>query len=193
MTELARFFSPPAGHYFLFGPRGTGKTTWLRRAYPDALRLDLLAPDLERQLTARPERFRELVSGARKAEHVVVDEVQRAPGVLPVVHQMMEEPATPTFVLTGSSARKLRAHGTDLLAGRAVVRTLHPFMAAELGERFDLGRALEQGLLPLVWDAADPADTLAAYVALYVREEVQAEALVRRIGSFQRFLEAVSF
>jgi predicted AAA+ superfamily ATPase len=79
MTELARFFSPPAGHYFLFGPRGTGKTTWLRRAYPDALRLDLLAPDLERQLTARPERFRELVSGARKAEHVVVDEVQRAP------------------------------------------------------------------------------------------------------------------
>lgn len=193
MTAVRRFFSPPPAHYFLFGPRGTGKTTWLRRRYPAALHVDLLSPDVERQLTARPERLRELVAGAPGASHVVLDEVQRAPAILPVVHQLIEERRGPIFVLTGSSARKLRAVGTDLLAGRAVVRSLHSFMAAELDRGFELERALRQGLLPLVWDAAEPADTLASYAALYVREEVQAEALVRRIGGFQRFLEAISF
>jgi predicted AAA+ superfamily ATPase len=191
--ELApRFFAPPDGHYFLFGPRGTGKSTWLRQTYPEAVWLDLLDPETERRLQARPERLRELVAAAPSAT-VVVDEVQRAPGLLTVVHQLIEERRGNRFVLTGSSSRKLKRAGVDLLAGRAVVRALHPFLAAELGDGFDLQRALDHGLLPIVWDAADPRDTLAAYVALYVREEVQAEAVVRDLGAFQRFLEAISF
>lgn len=193
MAFVPRFFEPPADHYFLFGPRGTGKSTWLRRTYPDALWLDLLAPDVERRLSARPERLRELVAGAGAPGVVVVDEVQRAPQILTVVHQLVEERIGARFVLTGSSARKLKRAGVDLLAGRAVVRSLHPFMAAELGEAFDLDRALSLGLLPIVWDSEAPADTLAAYVGLYVKEEVQAEALVRDLGGFHRFLEAASF
>ena len=193
MAFIPRFFEPPPGHYFLFGPRGTGKSTWLRRAYPEALWLDLLAPDVERALAARPERLRERVAGAGGTPVVIVDEVQRVPQLLTVVHQLIEERSGPRFVLTGSSARKLKRAGVDLLAGRAVVRTLHPFMAAELGAAFDLERSLRQGLLPVVWDAENPADTLAAYAGLYVKEEVQAEALVRDLGGFHRFLEAVSF
>lgn len=115
------------------------------------------------------------------------------PAVLTVVHQLIEERAVRQFVLTGSSARKLKGRGVDLLASRAVVRNMHPFMAAELGGAFDLERALVEGLLPVVWDSEEPADTLGAYTGLYVREEVQAEALVRDLGGFQRFLEAVSF
>ena len=193
MAIVPRFFVPPPGHYFLFGPRGTGKSTWLREAHPGALWVDLLSPDVERRLAARPERLRELVTGAGDVPAVVVDEVQRLPELLTVVHQLIEERVGPRFVLTGSSARKLKRTGVDLLAGRAVVRTLHPFMAGELREAFRLDRALVHGLLPVVWDSEDPADTLGAYVGLYVKEEVQAEALVRDLGGFHRFLEAISF
>ena len=120
----------------------------------------------------------------------MIDEVQRVPELLTVVHQLMEEPGGPRFVLTGSSARKLKRTGVDLLAGRAVVRSMHPFIAAELGDRFDLDSALGHGLLPLIWDADDPADTLSAYAGMYVQQEVQAEGLVRDLGAFHRFLEA---
>lgn len=192
MAIVRRFFEPPTGHYFLFGPRGTGKSTWLRRLHDGALWIDLLSPDVERRLRARPERLREMVAGSA-SDDVVVDEVQRAPELLTVVHQLIEEADGKRFVLTGSSARKLRRTGVDLLAGRAVIRYLHPFMAAELGAAFDLERALGEGLLPVVWDAEDPSDTLASYAGLYVKEEVQAEALVRDLGGFHRFLEAISF
>ena len=186
------FFRPPSGHFFLFGPRGTGKSTWLRAAFPDALRVDLLAPAQQRLYAARPERLRELAAVPDAAD-LVIDEVQRVPELLTVVHQLMEESGGPRFVLTGSSARKLKRTGVDLLAGRAVVRSMHPFMAAELGADFDLPAAVEQGLLPLVWDAGDPADTLAAYAGTYVQQEVQTEGLVRDLGAFHRFLEAISF
>jgi predicted AAA+ superfamily ATPase len=109
-----------------------------------------------------------------------------------VVHAVMEEPNPPRFVLTGSSARKLRRGGVDLLAGRALNRTLHPFMAAELPD-FDLGRALEVGMLPLIQGAAEPKETLDAYASLYVDQEVKAEGLTRNVGNFVRFLEAISF
>jgi predicted AAA+ superfamily ATPase len=99
---------------------------------PDALVVDLLRPEVFRDMSARPERLRELVLGAPEADTVVLDEVQRAPELLNVVHALLESPAARRFVLTGSSARKLRRGGVDLLAGRAVLRTLHPFMAAEL-------------------------------------------------------------
>jgi predicted AAA+ superfamily ATPase len=193
MATVGRFFQDPGSHYFLFGPRGTGKSTWLRAAYPDALWVDLLEPEAQRRYAARPERLRELVAGSPEREVCVVDEVQKVPALLDVVHGLIEARPGPRFVLTGSSARKLRRGGVDLLAGRALLRALRPFMAAELGVRFDLDQALTQGLVPLVWDADRPREALAAYVALYLQQEVQAEGLVRRIGDFARFLEAISF
>ena len=164
----------------------------MRHRLPDALFLDLLEPALHRSLSARPERLRELLAGAPRVDTVVIDEIQRVPELLTVVHALIEEPSPPRFILTGSSARKLRRGGVDLLGGRAVHRTMHPFMAAEL-PGFDLGRALETGLLPLVTSAADPADVLGAYASLYLEQEVQAEGLTRNVGNFARFLEAVSF
>jgi predicted AAA+ superfamily ATPase len=193
MTVVQRFIEAPVTDFFLFGPRGTGKSMWLRGTYPHALWLDLLEPGLERELSARPERLRELVDGAPDRTVVVVDEVQRAPDLLTVVHQLIEEKRGRRFVLTGSSARKLKRSGVDLLGGRALRLTMHPFMAAELGARFDLEAALSGGLVPGVWAARSPARTLRAYVALYVREEVKTEGLVRNLGAFNRFIEAISF
>ena len=191
MEIIRRFFAEPAGSFFLFGPRGTGKSTWLRQRFPKALWIDMLQPDVHRAFLARPERLRDLVLGS-ESQMVVVDEVQKAPELLDVVHSLIDSTET-LFALTGSSARKLRRTGVDLLAGRAVLRTMHPFMAAELGETFDLQRALRDGMLPLVWGSPDGADALRAYASLYLGEEVQAEGLVRNIGHFSRFLETISF
>ena len=193
METIRRFFKPPNGSYFLFGPRGTGKSTWTTSQYPDALRFDLLAPEVFRSLSARPERLREAIDGHPGKRVIVLDEIQKAPDVLPVVHQMIEKKRGYQFILTGSSARKLKRTGVDLLAGRVLVRTMHPFMAAELGGLFDLQQALKRGLLPLVAGSPKPAEVLDAYAALYLREEVQMEGLVRNIGNFSRFLEAISF
>jgi predicted AAA+ superfamily ATPase len=144
-------------------------------------------------LAARPERLAELVRGrAPGVENVVIDEVQRVPALLTVVHDLLESPRPPRFVLTGSSARKLRRGGIDLLGGRAAMRTMHPFMASEL-PAFDLDPALRHGMLPLVVSAADPAEVLRAYATLYLEQEVQAEGAVRSIGAFARFLEVISF
>jgi predicted AAA+ superfamily ATPase len=192
MVLQRRFFVAPSQSYFLFGPRGTGKSTWLHHTLPDALFVDLLQPDLARELAARPERLADLVRGAPERETVVLDEVQRVPELLNVVHALLESPDRRRFVLTGSSARKLRRGGVDLLAGRAVVRTMHPFMAAEL-DRFDFSAALTRGLLPLVVAAARPDDVLRAYASLYLDQEVRLEGLARNVGAFTRFLEAISF
>ena len=198
MAVVKRFPQPPAGSFFLFGPRGTGKSTWLAQVFPGALRLDLLAPDVLRAYLARPERLRERIAATPTTPDtdtttVVIDEIQKAPQLLDVVHALVEEQPQLRFVLTGSSARKLRHGAANLLGGRLVAASMPPFMAAELGSAFALPRALEIGLVPLVWQAADPQATLAAYAGLYLREEVQAEALVRQIGDFSRFLEVISF
>jgi predicted AAA+ superfamily ATPase len=191
---VPRLFSAPArGSFFLFGPRGTGKSLWTETARPDALRLDLLDPATLRAYTARPERLIEAVDAHRTLRTVVVDEVQKVPEILPVVHGLIERRRGLQFILTGSSARKLKRAGVDLLAGRAVLRTMHPYLAAELGARFRLEAALEHGLVPLVVEAPDPRDVLRGYAALYVREEVQIEGLVRNVSAFARFLEAISF
>jgi predicted AAA+ superfamily ATPase len=192
MEFLQRFLPVPRSSFFLFGPRGTGKTTWLREMYPSALTVNLLRPDTFREYSARPERLNDLVLGSSRESVVVVDEIQRVPELLNVVHDLMEGPDRRQFILTGSSARKLRRGGVDLLAGRALVKECHPFMAGEL-PGFDLDRALVGGMVPLVYSALDPAETLRAYVGLYLDEEVRLEGWVRNIGDFSRFLEAVSF
>jgi uncharacterized protein len=192
MDIVRRFLQKPSESFFLFGPRGSGKSTWLKQSCTDALYLDLLSPDLFRELAARPERLAERVRGEKK-KIVMIDEIQKIPELLPVIHQMIEKKEGWQFILTGSSARKLKRFGINLLGGRAVLRSMHPFMGAELGPRFDLGDALHQGMLPVVLGADVPSDILKTYAALYMKEEVQQEGLVRNIGSFARFLEAVSF
>jgi len=193
METVRRFLTKESQSFFLFGPRGTGKSTFIRKAFPDALYLDMLLPDIFRSYNARPERLREVVHAQKEQKTIIVDEIQKAPQLLEVVHSLIEEKKGLQFVLTGSSARKLRRTGVNLLAGRALMKHMHPFMAAELGNRFDLGRALQTGLIPLVMDSPDPRSSLNAYVDLYLREEVQIEGLTRNIGNFSRFLEAISF
>lgn len=194
MATVRRFLQPPPGSFFLFGPRGTGKSTWLQQVFPEALRLDLLAPEVLRTYQARPERLAERIAAARATtKTVVIDEVQKAPQLLDVVHALVEQQPDLRFVLTGSSARKLRHGAANLLGGRLLAVHMPPFMAAELGQHFMLSRALADGLVPLIWQAVNPQATLAAYASLYLQEEVQAEALVRQIGDFARFLEVISF
>lgn len=191
MEVVNRFFPFSSRSAFIFGPRGSGKSTWLRHSLPDALWLNLLQPETYREMSARPERLRQLVEGSDQRD-VVVDEIQRAPELLNVVHDLMESGPKRRFLLTGSSARKLRRGGVDLLAGRALNQTMHPFMAAEV-PAFDLDRALEIGMLPLVVGSSDPVATLHAYATLYLDEEVKLEGWARDIGRFARFLETVSF
>ena len=191
VETIGRFFQPPPTSFFLFGPRGTGKSSWIKAHLPDALVIDLLLPSEARRFAARPEDLLAVLRGAPESDTVVIDEVQRVPELLSVVHHAMEQGEGRRFVLTGSSARKLRVAGVDLLAGRAVKRSLHPFMAAELGAKFRLDEALKLGLLPLVRSSQDPA--AATYADLYLHEEVKLEGLVRDVGAFARFLEAISF
>jgi predicted AAA+ superfamily ATPase len=192
MELKARALRPPGGSYFLFGARGTGKSSFVRHAYPGALYIDLLDPVTQREYLARPERLAEVVRAQPAGRNVVIDEVQKVPELLEVVHTLIEERRT-QFVLTGSSARKLKRSGIDLLAGRAALRFLFPYLASELGEQFTLEGALRFGLVPLVVEAPTPDEALRAYVALYIREEVFQEGLVRNMAAFSRFLEAVSF
>ncbi len=193
MTTVTRFYQPPMGSYFLFGPRGTGKSTWLKQHDAKAIRIDLLDRENYRLYAARPERLRELVLAQATPACIVLDEVQKIPELLDVVHQIMEDHPQHTFILTGSSARKLKRTGVDLLAGRAALTTMHPFMAAELGDDFNLDVALNIGLVPVIHSSADRRAALGAYLGLYLEQEVKAEAMVRDVGDFARFLEAISF
>jgi len=153
----------------------------------------LLDPEQFRSYMARPERLRGRIAAEPDKRVVVVDEIQKVPALLDVVHQVIETERAPRFVLTGSSSRRLRQAGVDMLAGRAILRSMHPFMAAELGSRFNLDSALERGLVPLVWNSKRGDDVLKSYVSVYVNEEVQREGIVRRLDNFSRFLEAISF
>ena len=193
MTTVPRFRTLPRGSFFLFGPRGTAKTTWLRSVLPGALVVDLLKSEEYRRLSARPERLAERVRSAPTGSDVVIDEIQRVPELLNVVHSLMQSGRGHRFILTGSSARKLRRGGVNLLAGRAALHTMHPFMAREMGTRFDLDTSLNLGTVPTVVDADDPKSALTAYASLYVEQEVRAEGLARDVGSFSRFLEAAAF
>ncbi len=176
--------------FFLFGPRGTGKTTWLRRRLPEAPFINLLQSDFYGPLSAEPGRIRTLVPRGHQG-WVVIDEVQRIPALLNEVHDLIESRGL-KFILTGSSARALRRKGVNLLAGRAWTYFMHPLTAAEQGDAFDLGRSVRFGHLPARFSDPDPRRYLKDYVQTYLREEVMQEGLTRNIGHFARFLEAAS-
>jgi predicted AAA+ superfamily ATPase len=182
-----RILTPPRGSFFLFGVRGIGKTTWIHKTFADAYVVDLLDESRYRQLVAAPETLADELRAIARDRVVVLDEVQRAPALLNEVHRAIETDHR-RFALLGSSARKLKTAGTNLLGGRAVVRTMYPLVPAELGRDFDLDRVLRYGSIPVVWRAPDPLATLQAYVNMYIREEVRAEALVRNLPAFLRFL-----
>ncbi|MGH2375936.1 MAG: ATP-binding protein [bacterium] len=185
--QYQRLTSPPEGSFFLFGVRGVGKSTWARDQFPDAYLVDLLDESRYQTLLADPGLLALELRDLPRHRVVVLDEVQRVPALLNEVHRAIETNRR-RFVLLGSSARRLKTATTNLLAGRATVRTMYPLVPAELGRDFDLERVLRFGSIPLVWQADDPGATLEAYVQLYVREEVRAEALVRNLPAFLRFL-----
>jgi len=187
-TFLTRSLTLPSRSFFLFGPRGTGKSTWLRQVLAEAPRLDLLDASLYLELTRDPHRLEAIVGSRPAGTWVVLDEIQKVPGLLDEVHRLMETRRW-RFALCGSSARKLRRGGANLLAGRALTLAMEGFTAAELGSRFDLLAVLEWGTLPfVVLTPADAPDILAAYVNTYLKEEIREEGLVRRVPPFVRFL-----
>lgn len=187
LRRLHRIYRLPAESFFLFGVRGVGKSTWIREQLPEAYRFDLLDEGLYQSFLADPGQFAGELRRLDAGSWVVVDEVQRLPGLLNEVHRFIEERGL-RFALLGSSARKLRAAGVNLLAGRALWKEMLPLTPEELGEDFDLDRTLEIGSLPLVLGSASPSETLRAYVQLYLREEIKGEALVRNLPGFARFL-----
>jgi len=179
---------------FIFGPRGTGKTCWLRSKYPDAVYIDLLEAELFNSLTADPQRLSNYVPPNNKYL-IIVDEIQRVPGLLNEIHRLIEQKKY-QFILTGSSARKLRRSGSNLLGGRALTYKFHPFSANELGRDFNFKKALKVGMLPTLYDRDKVVECnsyLKSYVQTYLKEEVQQEGLTRNLSSFARFLEAASF
>lgn len=182
-----RLLPVPERSFFLFGVRGVGKSTWVRMMLPDATRFDLLDEALFTDLMGNPALFGNLLSGIKPGEWVVVDEVQRIPALLNEVHRQIEERGL-RFALLGSSARKLKTAGTNLLAGRATRKAMYPLTPAELGDDFDLGDVLRFGTIPLVWAAEDRREVLESYTQLYLREEIRAEAAVRNLPGFVRFL-----
>lgn len=190
--------APHSNSFFLFGARGTGKTTslqtWMRELLCPSngiLYLDLLDPDLESELSVRPAALQERVVGAGKQiQWVVIDECQKVPKILDVVHSLIESKKL-KFALTGSSARKLKRGGANLLAGRAFEFHLHPLTAAELGKQFDLLDAIMWGILPKIFDLDSNQNKkrfLKAYTHMYLREEIIAEQIVRNIDRFRHFL-----
>jgi uncharacterized protein len=182
---------PVRQSFFLFGPRGVGKTAWLGATFPDAPVFDLLDSETYTRLLAAPSRLADQIPAAYKG-WVLLDEIQRLPELLNEVHRLIERRRL-RFVMTGSSARKLRRRGVNLLAGRALTRFMHPLTAGELGQDFEVGRALRYGCLPFACTEPDPRDYLRSYVTTYLREEVQQEGLTRNLAAFARFLEAASF
>ena len=172
--------------FFLWGPRQTGKSTLLTQEFPAAPRLDLLRPDVYRRYLQNPEL---LIDEQRRhgSPFIVVDEVQKVPALLDAVHWLMENRGV-NFALCGSSARKVRRGHANLLGGRATRRELYGLAAAEIGADLDLLRLLNHGYLPRIYNAADPRPLLDAYVSQYLKEEIAAEGLARRLPAYADFL-----
>lgn len=177
--------------FFLFGPRGTGKTTWLKQAFPKAITLDLLYTETYKRLLANPSRLIEYIPKAYDG-WIILDEVQRIPELLNEVHRLIESDSH-RFILTGSSARKLRRKGVNLLAGRALTYHMYPLTSTELDADFSLANSISLGHLPSVYQVSDPQAYLQSYIDTYLREEVLQEGLTRNLSAFAQFLEIASF
>ena len=177
--------------FLLLGPRGTGKSMWIRTRFPDAAYIDLLESSTYTELLASPGRLEDKIP-PRGNGWVIIDEVQKVPALLDEVHRLIESRRL-RFGLTGSSARALRRRGVNLLAGRALSRTMHPLTRIELGDSFDLKHSLRFGQLPSSYVDNRPGAFLSTYVQTYLREEVQQEGLARNLAAFARFLESISF
>jgi len=182
---------PNKKSFFLFGPRGTGKTTWVKSTFQNAIYIDLLESELFNDLLANPQRLGNFIPPDFK-DWIIIDEVQRIPELLHEVHRLIETRHF-KFVLTGSSARKLKRKGPDLMAGRALTLSMHPLSVAELGQAFRLEISLKYGQLPAVYREEDPQKYLEAYVRTYLEEEIRQEGLTRNLSAFARFLESASF
>ncbi|MEZ5449910.1 MAG: AAA family ATPase [Thiolinea sp.] len=188
-----RLFTPPANKsFFLFGPRGTGKTTWLKAHFTDAIYLDFLRPALYQRLQGSESRLEEYIPADYEG-WVILDEIQKIPNLLDEVHRLIETRRQLRFVLTGSSARKLRQSNVNLLAGRALQYHFYPLTSVEVGSDFDLTKALRYGMLPSIFSEDRPDHYLQAYIQTYLEQEVQQEGLTRNVGAFSRFLEIASF
>lgn len=178
--------------FFLFGPRGTGKTSWLKAQIPNGLYIDLLNQETFFFLLTNPHKIEEMIPKGFK-DWIIVDEVQKIPDLLNEVHRMIESYRY-KFILTGSSARTLKRKGTNLLAGRALYYKMFPLTTLELGSDFHLEKSLKIGHLPTVYAQNVKAeDYLNAYIHVYLREEVMQEGLTRNAGAFARFLQTASF
>ena len=173
---------------FLFGPRQCGKSSLVRETMQDAHVFNLLSGDTFAHLARNPNYIDET---CRDNRPVVIDEIQKMPALLDEVHRLIEEKGK-RFLLTGSSARKLRKGGFNLLGGRARIRNLHPFSASELGDAFDLDRAVNVGLVPGIWFSDDPEEDLAGYISLYLEQEIMQEGATRNLPAFSRFLEVAA-
>ena len=186
---------PPPGTetFFLWGPRQTGKTTLLRNTYPDAIWVDLLKADEYRRYGSRPERLREELDQdpPPPGQQIVIDEIQKVPELLDEVHWLIENRGL-CFALCGSSARRVRRGGVNLLGGRALRYGLGGLSAVETGDDFDLDRMLSRGYLPRIYQQPSYRRLLDAYIAVYLREEVMAEGLARSLPVFSDFLEAAA-
>lgn len=177
--------------FFLFGPRGTGKTYWIKQKLGNAVYIDLLDMEVYSLLLSSPHRLQDFIP-KNYTDWIIIDEVQKIPALLNEVHRLIEKDKH-IFVLTGSSARSLRKKGVNLLAGRALIYHMHPLIAQEIGAEFDVAKSLQYGLLPAILSEPDPKAYLKSYATTYLREEVMQEGLTRNLGAFSRFLEVASF
>ena len=187
---------PKAGRetFFLWGPRQTGKSTLLKRAYPDGRWIDLLRNREFRRYATHPDLLSQECEAAQAdpARQIVIDGIEKVPALLDEVHWLIENRGL-HFALCGSSARKVRRGGANLLGGRAIRYELQGLVSSELGEAFDLDRMLNQGYLPRMYETSRPRQRLDAYVADYLREEIAAEGVVRNLPTFSDFLIAAAF
>lgn len=185
------FLDSDGDSFFLFGARQTGKTTLLKQLFPQARYYDLLKSDEFERLSRSPKLLREELQDCPKDTLVIIDEVQKLPVLLDEVHWLMTNSEL-RFILTGSSARKLRRSGVNLLGGRALLYYFYPLVSAELGDDFDIDRAVNNGLIPRHYLVQDATRRLGGYVGLYLQTEITQEAVVRNLPSFNRFLEAAA-
>jgi predicted AAA+ superfamily ATPase len=175
---------------FLFGARQTGKSHLLHTLFPNSIYIDLLETDTKNRFQQQPSLLREVLEKEANNTLVIIDEIQQVPELLNEVHLLISRKQM-RFILCGSSARKLKRQGINTLGGRALPENLYPLVSAEITD-FDLQRALTNGLLPKIYQSERPTRLLQAYVDIYLKEEIQAEALVRNLKSFSRFMEVAA-